>query len=168
MVICFSSGDTTHKMDVSLSEETVLDGAAPDDTSKEKKPEHSSDPSSSSPSKLAIEELLPEVVPDDQATFVDPNNVLNGGPVAGLSGVMAGLPGVIDDAASDISRVTDFTDVSHATDVTDDSHANSEYTAPIMDQPNPFIRRSITSPSPAMKYRIMCQCGAANCRKYLF
>lgn len=32
---------------------------------------------------------------------------------------------------------------------------------------SPFSRR-ITSPSPAMKYRLMCQCGAKNCRKYLF
>ncbi len=31
-----------------------------------------------------------------------------------------------------------------------------------------FFKRKIMSPSPAMKYRIMCQCGAANCRKFLF
>ena len=42
-----------------------------------------------------------------------------------------------------------------------------------MDEPNPFIRRSgntatTVTPSPAAKYRLMCQCGAANCRKYLY
>lgn len=33
---------------------------------------------------------------------------------------------------------------------------------------SPFFRRKITSPSPAMKNRIICQCGSKMCRKYLF
>ncbi len=44
---------------------------------------------------------------------------------------------------------------------------------PTSPKQKPFVRQSLmkntmTSPSPAMKYRIMCQCGAKNCRKYLF
>ena len=31
-----------------------------------------------------------------------------------------------------------------------------------------FNRRSAHCPPPAMKYRLMCQCGAKNCRKYLY
>ena len=31
-----------------------------------------------------------------------------------------------------------------------------------------FFRRAMASPSPATRYRIRCQCGAANCRQYLY
>ena len=36
------------------------------------------------------------------------------------------------------------------------------------DEPFKIPASKMVSPSPAMKYRIMCQCGAKNCRKYLF
>ena len=42
----------------------------------------------------------------------------------------------------------------------------NETTVPL--SPSKFFSRSKVSTAPASKYRLMCQCGAKNCRKYLY
>ena len=83
---------------------------------------------------------------------------------------------IADDQKSDVTDMaTDsvpFTEDTSTTDVASVGGGDDDVSsvAPSEDHSDPghFFRRKITSPSPAMKFRITCQCGAANCRKYLF